>query len=336
MSDLKALLSKLNKSYGDGTIGFIKDMRHVDTARVPSGSLFLDWALGKNPATGDAGWPLGRIVELYGTPSSGKSLISLKTISEAQKLGMPCAYIDAENSFDPDFSGKLGVDVSKLILSQESVGETVIDVIGALLNAEAVKVVVVDSVASLISKTELEDPMEQQQMALSARMMSKGLRKLTTLNKDTLIIFINQIRVNPGNKYGNPEYTPGGKSLGFYSSIRVEVRQGDWMVDGATKTKIGQVVKFKVKKNKTAPPLRDGYFKFRYEGDIDRIDELVSLGILQGAITRKGAYFYIGDEGFLGREAMDSELRNKPELFEQARELVFGEKGVAEKGKEGR
>lgn len=326
MSDLKELIATINKKYGENTLGFSKDLKFTDVERITSGSLFLDYCLGVNLKDKKAGFPMGRIVELFGPPSSGKSLISMKTVAEAQKNGMTCAYIDCENSYDKDFAALLGVDNSKLLLSRESMGEDVIEIVAEMLRTKQVDVIVIDSVASMIPKTELEDDVEKAQMALAARMMGKAMRKLTALNEKTLLIFINQLRMAPGVIHGNPEYTPGGKSLGFFASIRVAIRRGDWIEDEKTKEKLGQNIKFKVEKNKTAPPMREGYMRFIYgNGQIDKIDEIISLGLLNSKIERKGAYFYIGEEGYQGREALEEALRTKPELFNKLKDLVLTE-----------
>jgi recombination protein RecA len=309
MEDLAKVLAEINKKFGPNTISTVGEMKTLNIERVPSGSIYLDWALG-------GGWPLGRSIELYGHYSSGKSLIALKTIVEAQDRGLKCIYIDAESSFDPVFAKTLGVDIDKLIISQQSVGENTFDIINALLQSD-VGVVVVDSVASLVPQSELEDPMEQQTMALAARLMSKAMRKITALNKKTLILFINQIRMTMA-KYGNPETTTGGKALGFYSAARVEVRRGDFIEDN--KTKIGQVIKFKISKNKTAPPFREGYFKFLYDsGEIDSVDELVSMGIINKKIEQKGPYYSILGKQFQGREALEKELKDNKTFFEAAK-----------------
>jgi len=315
----------VNKTFGDNSIGIAKDLEFTNVPRVTSGSLFLDWALGKNEDDKTSGWPLGRTVELYGPESAGKSLISMKTVANAQKNGMVCAYFDTEGGFDKSFAEKLGVDIGNLLLSRESAGEKVIEMACELLRSKKVDIIVFDSLAAMIPKIEIDDPLEQMQMAPMARMMSKALRKLTFLNRKTLIIFINQLRVNPGARYGNPEYTPGGRSLKFYASLRVEVRKGDWIFDAKDKKKkVGQIIKFKVVKNKTAIPLRVGAFKFLYSGEIDKTDELISLGLLDEKITRKGAYYYVGDEGFQGRGDLEVSLKNDKKLFEKTKKLVFG------------
>ena len=323
---LKAIIAKINKKYGKKTLGFASDLKYLSVPRLSSGSLFVDWALGTNEKDKQSGWPLGRIVELYGPESTGKSLISLKTIVEAQKKGFLCAYIDIENSFDNIFAEKLGVNTKELIISRESQAEKVVDFACELLKqTPQLKVLVFDSLASMIPMTELDNSLEAYQMASVARVMSKGLRKLTLFNNNNaLIIFINQLRENPGVKYGSPIYTPGGRALKFYSSIRLEIRRGDYIFDEKKKKlKIGQVVKFKVSKNKTDIPLRDGYFKFLYDGKIDTIDEMVSLGLLREKISRRGAYYSIAEKTFQGRNDLEKELRENKEFFEKARKEIF-------------
>lgn len=325
--NIKILINKLNKDYGENTIGFASDLKYSEIPRLPSGSLFLDYTLGQNHKDLHSGWPLGRIVELYGPESSGKSLICLKTIVEAQKAGYVAAYIDCENSFDKQFAEQLGVDTSKLLITRESQAEKVLEIIGKLLEEyKDVKVIIVDSLASMIPKVEIEADLEANQMASVARVMSKGLRKLIHKNKNNaLVIFINQLRENPGaGMYANPEYTPGGKALKYYSSIRAEVRKGEWLFEGEDKKKkIGQTVKFKIVKNKTDIPLREGYFKFLYKGEIDKMDELVSLALLNDKISRKGPYYAFGNHTWQGRDKMEKELADNKETFEELRKEVF-------------
>jgi recombination protein RecA len=324
MKNLDLLIAKINKQFGESSIGFAKELDFPNVRRISSGSLFLDWALGENEKEETSGWPLGRIAELYGPESAGKSLISLKTIAEAQKQDVVCAYIDCEGSFDEVFATKLGVDVGKLLLSRESSGELVVDMACKLLESKEVGIIVFDSLAAMIPKMEAEDPLEQAQMAPMARMMSKALRKLNHLNEKTLIIFINQLRMNPGATYGNPEYTPGGMALKFYAGVRVDVRRGDWIFSSEDKKKrVGQIVKFRITKNKTAVPHREGYFKFLYTGEIDRVDELISVGLLNGKIERKGAYFSLGNYSWQGREGMEVDLKKNTKLFEEIQKEVF-------------
>jgi recombination protein RecA len=324
--DIQTAIAKINKNYGENTIGFAKDLKYSDVQRIPTGSLFLNWALGKNPKNDEAGWPMGRVAELYGPESSGKSLISMKTIAEAQKKGYECLYLDCENTFDRSFATTLGVDVDKLVISRESQGEVLMNMVCDLMKqSDKLKVIVFDSLASMIPHMEMDDPIEKNQMAPVARMMSRGLRKLTACNKNgALIIFINQLRTNPGTTYGNPEYTPGGNSLKYYASLRLEVRRGDWIFDVEDKKKkLGQVVKFKVVKNKTDVPYKEGYFKFLYTGEIDKVDELLSIGLLNGTITRHGAYYELAENKWQGREEMEKALKEDANFFEECREFIF-------------
>lgn len=334
-NEIKATIAKINKQYPNNPLRFASE--NVEIPRLPSGSLFLDWALGVN-TTGEAGWTMGRVIELFGYESSGKSLISMMTIAQAQKKGYTCAYLDIENSFDKEFAKILGVDTSKLLITTETGAEKVFDLACTILQEYPdVKVIVFDSVAGLIPKVEQEKSLEEQQMASVARVMSKGMRKLIHFNQNrAILIFINQIRLNPGaGMYANPEYQPGGQALKFYSSIRAEIRRGDWLfADDDKKKKVGQVVKFRTIKNKTAPAQKEGYFKFLYDGaKIDKVDELVSLALLQDKIARSGAYFTFGkDNTFQGREKMEIALAENSDLYKQLQEEVFG-KVVSKNGK---
>jgi recombination protein RecA len=312
---LKAAIAAINKKNPD-SIGTIKDTKDLSVKRLSSGSHYLDYALG-------GGWAMGRIVELYGQPGSGKSTISMKTIVEAQKKGMDCAYIDAENAFDPAFATALGVDVNKLIISQESGAEAIFEQVFKLLDGGC-DVIVVDSVAALVPKATFEADMDQPQIAMLARSMSRGLPLTLAHNKsNSLVIFINQLRMSPG-AYGNPEITAGGKSLGYYSSNRVEVRKGDWIEVGSAKEKIGQQVKFKIAKNKTGVPFRTGYFNFLYEGKIDRVDELISVGIETGKLTQRGPMYDLLGKSYKGRSAVAEALQEDPKLVEAFSKQVLG------------
>lgn len=329
-SNLDEVIASINKKYGKELIYKAKDLQLTEVDRITTGSLFLDKLLGTNKKK-QSGWPMGRIVELYGPEMSGKSSLCMKTIASAQKQGMMCAWFDVEKSFEADRAEALGVDTQKLLLNQadedkngEPVsGESILEIVCDLLKTKQVDVIVVDSLASLVPKAELEKSLDDsQRMALAASMMSQALRKINTLNSKTLIIFINQLRTNPGTSYGNPEYTPGGKALKYYSSVRLELRTGEWIVEN--KQKIGQIVKFKIAKNKTSRPHEQGMFQFMYTGEIDQIDEIISVGELTGAIKRKGAYYYLdADTGFHGRDDMYNSLKKDPALFEKAKKIVF-------------
>lgn len=262
---LNRIIAELNKKHGETVIGRIGDMQSIETTRIPSGIPNLDEAVG-------GGFPTGRIVEFYGLQSSGKSLIAQRLMAEAQKLGLEVIYVDAESSFDPKFAQLLGVDSNKVALVQAGVGEDIIDIICKLLEAEP-GVIVIDSVAAMITRDELEESVEKVFMAPKARLMSKGLPKLNALNKKTLIIFINQVRKAVSTWGPASNTTTGGMSLGFYSSIRLEVKKDRELLyaDGKKSGEvIGQIVQFKVVKNKTAQPFKEGSFKFFYnDGHIE-------------------------------------------------------------------
>lgn len=323
MSDtakLDKVINEINKKLGENSIGKIGAMPSIQMERVSSGSPYLDWTIG-------GGFPLGRTVELYGVFSSGKSLIALRTVTEFQKAGRSVVYIDSENAFDPRFAKLIGIDSDKLVLSQMSAGEDVFDTIDKLLDTE-VSLIVVDSVASLLPQYEADNEMEKQTIGLHARLMSKGLRKITAkaARNKTLILFINQIREKP-TSYGNPNVTTGGRALGFYSSLRIEVSRGELIEED--KKVIGQQVKFRVTKSKVSPPYREGYFLF-YHPDLeaktpqvvfDAADEMVSMLLLQAKIVRRGAYYDVAGKTFQGREELENEIRSNPDFYNQLNEL---------------
>lgn len=261
---LNRVLAEINKKAGEQVIGRLKDFPTMNIERLETGIESVDKALG-------GGFPMRRIIELYGLPSGGKSLISLLAIRAAQARGLDCIYVDVEDSFDPKWAVSLGVDVEKLVVAQSSVGEDIMDMLCKLLDAQPA-VIVVDSVAAMIPRVEQEESVEKPTMALKARLMSRGLAKLTSLNKNTMIIFINQLRATLA-MWGAQTTTTGGRSLGHYASVRMEVKKGDALhiEDKKTKPIIGQMVNFNVTKNKTAPPFQLGSFKFFY--DDCRIEE---------------------------------------------------------------
>lgn len=255
---INRIIAQINKDFGENVIGRISDMENIQIERIPSGIPKLDEALG-------GGFPLRRIVELYGVPSGGKSLISMLTIVQAQKKGLDAVYVDIEDSFDPVFAEKLGVDTKKLILVQSSIGEDALDFVIRLLKARP-GVVVVDSVAAIITRSEMEENIDKAFMAPKARLMSKALAKINASNENTLVIFINQLRSTMA-MYGPPTTTTGGRSLPHYASIRVEVKKAEQIHKDDKKTAevIGQIVAFNVVKNKTAPPYKTGSFRFLYD-----------------------------------------------------------------------
>jgi len=257
---LNRIIAQINKDMGETVVGRIGNMVSINTERISTGIAQLDEALG-------GGLPKGKIVEFYGLPSSGKSLIAQLAIANAQKMGGECVYLDAEGSFDPIFAEKLGINVKDLILVQSGIGEDMIDIMAKMLKAEPA-VIVVDSVGSMITRTETEESVEKVFMAPKARLMSKGLPKLTALNKNTLIIFINQLRNVITTWGGGGTTTTGGMALGFYASVRVEVKRDKELLYEGAKTghdPIGQVIQFKISKNKTAAPFKTGSFKFIYK-----------------------------------------------------------------------
>lgn len=327
MSKVSKLLAGMNKKYNNELVNIASDTKEVQLGRITSGSLYLDRLLGKNKE--DAGWPRGRIVELFGPESSGKTTLMLKTIAEAQKNGLTCAFFDVEKGFEAEHAKDIGVDLDKLIFSKETMGEVIIEMICDFLQSKEVDLIVVDSVASMIAKAEKEVPMyDSNRMALPAAMLSTGLRKLTTyLHRDCTVVFINQLRESPGVKWGNPEYTPGGRALKFYASVRVELRSSakDRIKKG--KKTIGQIVNFKIVKNKVGSPVfeQDNNFKMYYDGTFDPYDELINMGELAEVIYKKGAYFYIKDydDGFHGREDLEKELKNNSELFENLKKQIY-------------
>ena len=317
---LQKAIGEIKKKYGD-IIFTGKDIEKLEIEKISTGSRWLDFSL-------EGGLPRGRTVELYGPPSSGKSLVAQRAIAEAQKQKLDCIWVDAENAWDSEFAEKLGVNTKKLIIVKASEGELIFNTIEKLLKARP-GVIVIDSVASLVPIFEEENPIEKQTMALQARLMSKALRKITgqIARANTLLIFINQIREKV-TSYGNPEITSGGRALGFYASVRIEVRKGDWITQedigkGETleerKRKVGQVVKFNVTKSKVSRPHRNGFFRFFYEGKIDEADELLSLLLYQRKIERHGAIYLIGGKKYRGRtnlkKAIEEDKKLKKELI---------------------
>lgn len=303
------VIAELNKKYGAGTISRLKDFANLNLPSLSSGIHFLDWSIsgiGK-------GFPRGGIVELYGLPSSGKSLISAITVAQTQRKGGDCVWIDCENAFDPEFASKLGVDINKIIISQSSIGEPTLDLICKLLEAQP-DLVVIDSVASMVPLADMEKPFDEPVMATRARLMSRGLAKITALNKRTLIIFINQLRSNIG-MYGAPSVTTGGRALGHYTSVRLEIKTGDFIEEN--KQRIGQIVKFRVTKNKVGPPWKEGFFEFYYDGRIEQMSGLIALAIMQGKVVPAGAWFEYGGKKVQGKDGLAELLKTDVKLFEQ-------------------
>ena len=312
MASLKTILEKMDKTYGKGAVMIMgeREVEHVDV--IPTGSLGLDLALGVG------GYPRGRIVEIYGPESSGKTTLTLHDIAEAQKAGGIAAFIDAEHAFDRFYAEKLGVDVDNLVISQPDNGEQALEIMENLIRSGAIDIVVVDSVAALTPKSEIEGDMGDSKMGLQARLMSQALRKLTgTISKTKCVaIFINQLREKIGVMFGNPETTTGGNALKFYASVRLDIRRGSQIKEGDKV--LGNRTKVKVVKNKMAPPFRSTEFDVLYGEGISRTGEIVDLGVEYEVIQKSGSWFsYAGSKLAQGRDAVKELLKDNPELAEE-------------------
>lgn len=318
MKALQLTLDKLEKTYGKGTVMKLGDNPIEDIDVISSGSLTLDLALGV------AGFPKGRVVEIYGPESSGKTTIALHAIAECQKKGGIAAFIDAEHAFDRFYAEKLGIDTENLLISQPDNGEQALEIADNLIRSGAVDILVVDSVAALTPKAEIEGEMGDSQMGLQARLMSKALRKLTSsINKaNTCCIFINQLREKIGVMFGNPETTTGGNALKFYASIRIDIRRSSQIKDGDEV--IGNRTKIKIVKNKVAPPFRRAEFDIMYGQGISKVGEIVDLGVELGIVKKSGSWFSYGETKLgQGRDAVKSLIKDNPELMEELESGIY-------------
>ena len=309
---LQAAMSKIEKDFGKGSIMKLGDDHIENVEVIPTGSI------GLNAALGVGGYPRGRIIEIYGPESSGKTTLAIHAIAEAQKNGGIAAFIDAEHAFDRFYAEKLGVDVDNLWISQPDNGEQALQIADQLISSSAIDILVVDSVAALTPKAEIEGDMGDNKVGLQARLMSQALRKLTaTISKtNTTCIFINQLREKIGVMFGNPETTTGGNALKFYSSVRLDIRSGSPIKDGDDV--IGKLVRVKVVKNKVAPPFRKCEFEILFGEGISKIGEIVDLGVEYGIIKKSGSWFSYGESRLAqGREAVKALLKDNPELAEE-------------------
>lgn len=317
---LELAVSHIEKQYGQGSIMTMgKHQATREISAIPTGSIALDIALGIG------GVPRGRIVEIYGPESSGKSTLATHIVANAQKMGGIAAYVDAEHALDPAYAAKIGVNIDELMISQPDSGEEALNIVEALARSNALDVIVIDSVAALVPKSELEGEIGESFMGLQARMMSQALRKLTsTLSKsNTCAIFINQMREKIGIVFGNPETTTGGKALKFYSSIRMDIRRIAG-IKGADNSEIGNRVRVKVVKNKMAPPFQVAEFDILFNEGISRIGSLLDLGVELGIIEKKGTWLsYKSSRLGQGREAAREELKNHPELAADIEKQIF-------------
>ncbi|MBO5954271.1 MAG: recombinase RecA [Oscillospiraceae bacterium] len=314
---LQTALAQIEKSYGKGTVMRLGDRPDMNVDAIPTGSLALDAALGIG------GVPKGRIIEIYGPESSGKTTLALHILAEAQKLGGEVAFVDAEHALDPVYAAALGVDTDNMLVSQPDTGEQALEITDALVRSGAVDAVVVDSVAALTPRAEIEGEMGDTFVGLQARLMSQALRKLagTIAKTNCVVIFINQLRMKIGVMYGNPETTTGGNALKFYSSVRLDVRRVESIKEGGNV--IGNKTRVKVVKNKVAPPFREAYFDIMYGQGISKWGELVDLAVQMDIVQKSGSWFSMGDERIgQGKDSVRTFLMANPDVAEQVEAQV--------------
>lgn len=324
---LQAAMAKIEKDFGKGSIMKLGEENIENVEVIPTGSI------GLNAALGVGGYPRGRIIEIYGPESSGKTTLAIHAIAEAQKAGGIAAFIDAEHAFDRFYAEKLGVDVNNLFISQPDNGEQALEIADQLIRSSAIDILVVDSVAALTPKKEIEGDMGDSVVGLQARLMSQALRKLTgTISKtNTTCIFINQLREKIGIMFGNPETTTGGNALKFYSSVRLDIRRVAGIKDGDDI--LGNHVRVKVVKNKVAPPFRKAEFDIMFGEGISKVGEIVDLGVDYGIIQKSGSWFsYAGSKLAQGQDATKTLLKDNPELCEEIEDLIM--KAISDKARQ--
>ena len=320
---LEMALGQIEKQFGKGSIMRLGENAHMQIEVVPTGALALDVALGVG------GLPRGRIVEIFGPESSGKSTLAMHVVAEAQRNGGTCAYIDAEHAMDPVYARAIGVNIDELLISQPDTGEQGLEIADMLIRSGSLDVVVIDSVAALVPRAEIEGEMGDSHVGLQARLMSQALRKLTAnLNRSkTIAVFINQLREKIGVMFGSPETTPGGRALKFYSSVRLDIRRIESIKDGAEV--VGNRTRVKIVKNKTAPPFRQAEFDIMYGKGISREGSVIDLGVDLGIIKKSGAWFtYEGEQLGQGREKAKEFLASSPELMVEITDKVMRTAGI--------
>lgn len=314
---LSAVMDKIEKDFGKGAIMKMSDKAVDKVPVIPSGSIALDQALGIG------GYPKGRVIEIFGPESSGKTTLAIHAIAEAQKAGGIAAFIDAEHAFDSTYAQKLGIDIDELLISQPDNGEQALEIADNLIRSSAIDIVVIDSVAALTPKAEIEGEMGEAKMGLQARLMSQALRKLTaSISKTgTVCIFINQLRDKIGVVYGNPETTTGGNALKFYASVRIDIRKASVIKDG--EEQLGARARVKIVKNKLAPPFRKAEFDILYGEGISKIGEIIDMGVDLGILKKSGSWFSYGDRKIgQGRDAVKELLQSDPEFLNEVETKV--------------
>jgi recombination protein RecA len=320
---LESTLATIQKRFGEGAIMRLGDAQHLQVEAIPTGSIALDIALGVG------GVPRGRVIEIYGPESSGKTTLAQHIIAEAQKQGGVCAFVDMEHALDPHYAARCGVDVDNLYVSQPDTGEQALEIAEALIRSGTMDVVVVDSVAALVPRAEIEGEMGDSHMGLQARLMSQALRKLSGVIKqtNTIVIFTNQLRMKIGVMFGNPETTSGGNALKFYASVRLDIRRIQSLKVGGDV--VGNRTRVKVKKNKVAPPFTEAEFDIMYNEGISKVGDVLDLGVEYNILDKRGAYFRYGETLLgQGRENAKSYLAENPELTLEIENLIRQEAGL--------